>query len=111
MAAELYSQTLSALVAARSAMMSSTWITAQQQQSDATRLQASLQLIRTQQAIAALSNAQLTNIANQMHAIEGALHTAVTNLNQCLTDLTHVQDVLNQVSTLVDTVAKIVPLV
>lgn len=108
---DLYSQTLSSLTATRLAMLSPDWQTALDLQTPDVRLQSSLKLLQVQQAIAALSNASLSDIAQEMNTEEEDIRSATSDLAQALKDLTKVQNVIGTITSLLTTVAKIVPLV
>ena len=107
---DLYSATLSALTQARSVMLSPDWQAALDSATAADRMAASRELIQVQQAILALSNAALSDIANQMAANEKGLTQATSALTAALGDLTKVQNVLQTITGLVGVVAQILPL-
>jgi hypothetical protein len=107
---DLYSDLLDALTNARSQMISLPWQAALDSGTSDQRVVASNALIQVQSAIAALSTADLGDIAADMQANEAGLSQATTNLNTALNDITKVQNILNAVGTLISNVAKIVPL-
>jgi hypothetical protein len=108
--ATIYSQTLASLTATRTKMLSPEWQAALDGESADVRLQASLSLMKVQQAITALSNAVLADIADQMTAQEGALTASTTALTNALKKITNVQKVMDAVTSVLTTVATILPL-
>jgi hypothetical protein len=107
---DLYAATLSALTQARSIMLSPEWQAALDAANAANRLAASHELIQVQQAILAVSNAVLGEIADKMAANEQGLTQATSALTAALGDITKVQNVLQAITGLVNAVAKILPL-
>lgn len=107
---DLYSTTLSALTQARNTMLSPAWQTALDAATAADRIAASQELLRVHQSILALSNAALSDIADQMAANEQGLTQATTALTAALKNITKVQNVLQAISGVVSVVAKILPL-
>ena len=108
---DTYSLTLSTLISARAALLTPEWQEALDNQTAKVRLSASESLLDIQRAIAGLSNAVLAHVAEQMKAQEEALHSATANLNEALEKLDNVQGVLANVTSFVNVVAKIVPLI
>lgn len=108
---DLYAQTLSSLTAARLAMLSPEWQDALDLETPNVRLQASLKLLQVQQAIGALSNAALADIASEMTTEEEALQNATSGLNAALQSIDRVQTVISTVTGVLNTVAKIVTLI
>jgi len=108
---DLYSNTLSALNATRAAMLSPAWQTSIDAGTAADRLAASQKLIQVQQAILALSEASLSEIATEMQENAADLSNATDALNAALKDLTKVENVLDTATELLGIVAKIVTLV
>jgi hypothetical protein len=91
-------------------MLSPEWQAALDGESSDVRLQASLTLIKVQQAITALSNAVLANIAEQMTAQEGALTSATAGLTKALKKIADVQKVMDAVTGVLNIVSTILPL-
>ena len=110
-ATDLYSQTLSSLVATRKSMLSPAWQTSLDGKSADLKAAASMDLVQVQMAISAMSNAALTDIANQMTDQSQAIQDATGALNDALKDLTNVQNIISGVTTVLNIVSKIVPLV
>jgi hypothetical protein len=67
-------------------------------------------MIALQGAILSLSNASLSDIAKQMQANEADLTTCTNGLADALKDINKVQSILDSVTTALQVVAKIVPL-
>ena len=107
---DIYSTTLSALTDVRSAMLSPEWQAALDAATADQRLAASHELIQVQQAILALSNASLSDIAAAMQANEQGLTQATSALTKALGDITKVQNIIQGVTSVVSVVAKILPL-
>lgn len=107
---DLYSNALTALTAARTSMLTPAWQAALDQSTADQRLAASRELIQVQQAILALSNQGLSDIAASLQANQQALSNATSSLQNALKDITQVANVISGVSSLLQTVAKIVPL-
>jgi hypothetical protein len=107
---DIYSNTLTTLTAARTSMLTPGWQAALDQSTADQRLAASRELIQVQQAILALSNQSLSDIASSLQANQQALSTATAALQNSLKDITQVANIISSVSSLVQTVAKIVPL-
>lgn len=110
MPATIYSQTLASLTATRTKMLSPEWQAALDGESADVRVQASLSLMKVQQAITALSNAVLADIAQQMDAQEDALKASTTALANSLKKITNIQKVIDAITSVVSTVATILPL-
>jgi hypothetical protein len=91
-------------------MLSPEWQAALDGESTDVRLQASLSLIKVQQAITALSNAVLADIAEKMTAQEGALTSATAGLTKALKKIGDVQKVMDAVTSILNIVATILPL-
>lgn len=108
---DLYAQTLSALTSARSNMLSAAWQTAMASQTQAVRVAAANQLGSLESAINTLSNAALKDIANNMQANAAALTQSTQALNNALQDISRVQSVMAAVTSVINVVAQIVPLV
>lgn len=106
----LYSGTLSVLTAARSKMLSPEWQVSIDSASPDQRLAASRELIQVQQAILALSNESLGDIASEMQDNGADLSAGISALQSAFTDITKVQDFIGAVSGVLSVVAKIVPL-
>lgn len=81
---DLYSNTLSVLTDARTAMLSSAWQTSLDGESQPVRVAAGNELIQLQGAILALSNQLLSDIAAQMQANEAGLVKCTTDLTNAL---------------------------
>jgi len=107
---DLYADALSALTAARACMLSPDWQNAIDQESSDQRLAASRALIQVQQAIIALSNETLSDIASAMQANGIQLSQATKGLQEALDDITKVATVMNSLSALLQVVSKILPL-
>jgi hypothetical protein len=107
---DIYSNTLSVLTDARTAMLSSAWQTALDGESQAVRVAAGNELIKLQGAILALSNELLSDIAAQMQANEAGLTQCTTDLTNALKNITNVQNVMTTVTNILTVVAKVVPL-
>jgi hypothetical protein len=91
-------------------MLSPEWQAALDGESTDVRVQASLSLMKVQQAITALSNAVLADIAEQMSAQEDALKASTIGLTNALKKITNVQKVMDAVTSVLTTVATILPL-
>lgn len=74
------------------------------------RLEASRELIRVEQAIVTFSNQVLSDIAASLQANQQALTNATSALQKALKTITQVGNVISAVSSLLQIVAKIVPL-
>ena len=74
------------------------------------RLAASRELIQVQQAILALSNASLADIANSLQQNEAALTSATTALQTALKNINNVANIISSITSALQVVAKIVPL-
>jgi hypothetical protein len=109
-ASDLYSDLLGNLTDSRSIMLSAEWQASLDQSTAATRVAAGRQLIALQGAILALSNASLTDIAEQMQKNEVDLTCCTDGLTQALKDLSKVQSILDSIAKVLEVVAKIVPL-
>jgi hypothetical protein len=92
-------------------MLTPAWQAALDGETADQRLAASNELIKVQQAIVALSNQSLSDIASSLQANDAALNKATSSLQAALKDITQVVNVLNSVSSLLQIVAKIVTLV
>lgn len=108
---DLYSNALAALTATRTTMLTPAWQAALDGETADQRLAASGELIKVQQAIVALSNQSLSDIANSLQANDAALSKATSSLQAALKNITQVVNVINSVSSLLQIVAKIVTLV
>ena len=107
---DLYSSLLTALTSARSTMLSPAWQAELDQATVETRVAAGKELISLQGCILALSNASLSDIADEMSENEGDLTECTSNLREALKDLTKVQSILSSVANAMKVVAKIVTL-
>jgi hypothetical protein len=107
---DLYSTTLAVLTDVRSVMLSPEWQDAIDKQTADQRLAASRELVQVQQAILALSDAVLTEIAAEMKANEQGLTQATAALKSALEDIAKVQQVIQSVTSVLSVVAKILPL-
>jgi hypothetical protein len=107
---DLYSNALSVLTAARSIMLTPGWQAEIDQGTSGQRLAASNELIQVQQAILALSNQSLSDIAASLQSNEKELSDATASLQDALKDITRIANVITSVSSLVQAVSKIVPL-
>ena len=107
---DLYSNTLSSLTTARASMLSPAWQAALDTGTPAQRLAASRELIQVQQAILALSNASLADIANSLQQNETALTAATTALQTALNSINNIANVISSIASALQVVAKIVPL-
>jgi len=103
----VYSSTLTSLTGARELMLSAQWQSALTDAQGPTAAQA---LLDVEHAILALSNASLTNIANAMQANEIDLTNQTNALSAVVAKINQVQGVIDAVTSIVTTVAKIVPL-
>jgi len=109
---DVYSQTLSTLTAARTAMLSTDWQASLATQNDpAVSLEASQQLVEIQKAITELSNSALADIATQMSAQQDTLQSATKDLAAALQNIKNVQNVITTVTSILNTVSQIVPLI
>lgn len=106
---DLYSAALASLTSARAAMLSAEWQAELDNETPADRLASSQALIAVQQAILNLTNASLSNIADQMVANGADLSKNTAALNQALKDITRVKTIIGGAASLVATVAKILP--
>jgi hypothetical protein len=107
---DLYSATLSALTDARAQMLSPAWQAELDKLTADQRLTASKALLRVEQAILVLSNAALSDIAGAMQANEQGLTSATASLEDALKDITKVQDIIQTITTALNVVGKILPL-
>lgn len=107
---DLYSNALAALTVARTNMLTPAWQAALDQSTAEQRLAASRGLIQVQQAILALSNQSLSDIAGLLQANQQALSNATSSLQNALKNISEVGNVISSVTTLLQTVATIVPL-
>jgi len=110
-ASDLYSLSLATLVATRKKMLSPEWQEALDGQSADLRSAASMDLIQVQMAISALSNAVLSDIADEMSDESQAIQDATDGLNKALENISKVQNVISAVTTVLDTVSKFITLV
>ena len=109
-ASDLYSSVLSDLTDARSIMLSPAWQAELDKAPPAVRVDSGTALMHLQGAILALSNASLSDIAEDMRANEAELTAAISGLTQALKNITQVQGILNNVTKVLGVVAKVVPL-
>lgn len=107
---DLYAAALAALTSARAQMLSLEWQAALDASSPGQRLAASRELIQVQQAILALSNKSLSDIATEIQANSAEMNQSISGLQTALQDLQKVESVILAVSSLIMVVAKIVPL-
>lgn len=91
-------------------MLSPEWQAELDGETPADRLASSRALIAVQQAILNLTDASLSDIGDQMVANGADLAKYTAALNQALKDITKIQTIIGDVSSLVATVAKILPL-
>src|SRR5438270_14075210 len=106
---DLYSTTLSALTDARTVMVSPEWQVELDKQTADQRLAASKALLKVEQAILTLSNMVLGEIATAMQANERDLTQATAALSDALADITKVQSIVQNVMSVLNVVAKILP--
>ncbi len=109
---DLYASTLSTLYQTKLTLLSDAWhdslaspTTTKQQ-----RIDSSVKLVETSNAITTLANTQLSAILPQMTAQESALTSAINGVNAAVKNLQEVQTVLDAVTKIIGVVAKIVPL-
>lgn len=107
----VYANTLSALTKARDSMLTLEWHeelneATPQQQRDAART-----LLRLENAIMALSNARLSEIAQKMSASQKELKAATEGIEEAEQTLANIVGFLNAAAELVAVVAKVVTLV
>ena len=107
---DIYSMTLSTLTKARSVMLSPEWQAALDAATAPQRVAASRELVKVEQAILALANESLSDIAAAMQANEQGLTQATSALTNTLSDITKVQNVIQAVTNVLNVVAKILPL-
>lgn len=110
-AAQLYSSTLEILNATVLKMLSAEWDAKVQAASLKARQKALLELLSVQHARLVLSNAVLQDISQQLKANEQGLLEGQTAMQAALTKLATVESVLKTVSSLINVVARVVPLV
>jgi hypothetical protein len=91
-------------------MLSPAWQASLDNASQDVRVAAGNTLIQLQGAILALSNASLDDIATAMQANEGPLSQCTTAVSKALEDISKVQNVMTTVTTVLNVVGKIVPL-
>lgn len=106
---DIYSLLLSVLTNARSQMLTPAFQAAAEMSDAGTRLKASQALVNIQQAILALSNASLSNIAQALKANEAALTTATSDLTTALKTITQVISIVDDATKLLTIVAQVVP--
>ncbi|WP_353063810.1 hypothetical protein RBB77_21510 [Tunturibacter psychrotolerans] len=107
----LYSMTLQSLVGLRNEMVTSDWIDAVNalpNPNDQIRAQATA--FKVEHAIQVLSNAALSDIADQMVAQQAAITAATTELKDSLGDLTKLTNILDDVTQVLTVVGQIVSL-
>jgi len=109
-AAQLYSSTLEQLNALILKMLSPEWDAKVQSAPQDQRQQALGELLRVQHARLVLGNAALQEIAEKLKANEQALLDGQRALKAALDKLATVESVLKTVSSLINVVARVVPL-
>lgn len=109
--ADLYSATLASLVSARSAMLTPEWQDALENVSKVDRVKASHKLLDTQHAILVLANTQLSTIAQKMADQKDALGATIDNLAKALASLQKVGTVLDAITSILNVLARIIPLI
>jgi hypothetical protein len=107
---ELYSTVLANLTSARSIMLSAAWQASLDESTIDIRVEAGNAMMHLQGAILALSNASLSDIAEEMQLNEADLKSYTGALAQALQQISQVQTVLNNVTKVLNVVAKVVPL-
>lgn len=108
---QLFSGTLEQLHQTKILMTSPEWDVKIQAASASQRQQAQAAMLRVQQACLAMENASLEDIADQLSANEQSLIDGQNAIEAAMGTLTTVQSTLKAVTSLVNVVAKIVPLV
>lgn len=109
-ATQLYSSTLEQLNNTITAMTSPQWDVLVQAATPEDRQQALSQMLSVQHARLVLGNAALQDIAEQLKANEQGLVNGQKAVQAALDKLAAVESVLNAVGSLINVVAKIVPL-
>jgi hypothetical protein len=109
-AAQLYSSTLELLNATLLKMLSPAWDVKVQSSPADVRHEALVQLLKVQHARLVLGNAILQEIASSLKENEKELLNGQKALRVALDKLTTMESALNTVKSLVDVVARIVPL-
>jgi len=107
---DLYADTLSALTATRSKMLSPAWQASLDKVTTADRVAAGNALLQLGSAILSLSTASLADIALQMSANATQLASSTKDLAEALADITKVQNILQKLTSALSIIAKIVPL-
>ena len=109
-ASEIRNQTLKQIRATFLKMSSPEWDLALMTKSDEAKQEAALEYARVQRARLRLGNAELANIRDKLIENEADLTRGRARLAKALENLNRVKQVLGAVSSLLDTVAKVVPL-
>ena len=104
-------ETLKQLRQARTEMMSLGWMLALEDADEQTRKQAALELLRTQQAIRKLENAELADIRDRLIDNEAELEAGTRRLETALQDLDDVRQVLGAVTGLLKVVGRVIKLI
>jgi hypothetical protein len=110
-AIQLYSSTLELLNVTLLKMLSPEWDAKLQAATPAARRKALAKLLQVQHARLVLGNSVLQDIADQLKANEQGLLDGQQALQTALDKLASVESVLNAISSLINIVARIVPLV
>jgi hypothetical protein len=107
---DLYAATLSVLTDARRVMLSPEWQVELDKHTQAERVAASKALVQVEQTILRLSNAILSDIAEQMQENEEALTHSTKELETALERIQKVKSVIDKVTDVLNVVVKILPL-
>ena len=108
---QLYANTLGALTKARDSMLTLDWHVELNSATPEQQRAAAMTLLHLENAIMALSNARLAEIAQKMSASQAELKKATKGIEQAEQTLDNIVGFLNAAADLVEVVAKIVPLV
>jgi hypothetical protein len=109
--AGLYTATLKTLGDILVTMTSTEWDASLQDATPTQRRNASLLMLRVQEARLTLANTSLSEILEQMADNEDGLQKGIDNLQNALDNFEKVEKVLKNVSSFLSIVARIVPLV
>jgi hypothetical protein len=104
---DIYAAILNSLTAARQLMLTAAW---QSTVPDDLRPAAGQALVDVQQAILALSNASLSDIANYMQTSADALSQQAAALNAEVAKVNEVKGVIDTAAKIVSTISTIIPL-
>lgn len=107
---ETRDRTLQELRRLRTAMMSAEWMLSLEAADEATRQAAARQLLRTQQAIVKLENAELAAIRDQLIANEAALAQGTADLRKALRKVAEVKQLLETAAAVLKIVGRVVAL-